>query len=209
VPKRVTGKPPKGLSDHELPGMNGDKEQLSFTKPALKIWLETEKGYVIGQGTYDLLSKIEALGSLSRAAGSLGMSYRHAWGLIRRMNTSIGGAVLKTHKGGKLGGGGSELTDLGKALLREFNESKDALLGETIESPVEKATGQAHGTVTSVRRAGDRAEVEMTGCITLSLDSKSSTAGKLAVGDMLTARILVTKVTGGEIKGIQKKRALK
>ena len=89
-------------------------------KPAYKLWLETREGYIFGKGPLSLLQKIEEVGTLSGAAEALGMSYRHAWGVIKKIEKRIGEPLLETHKGGKLGGGGAQLTETGRALIKEF-----------------------------------------------------------------------------------------
>jgi len=89
-------------------------------KPAYKLWLETREGYVFGKGTLELLQGVEQKGTLSGAAEALGMSYRHAWGVIKRVERRLGRPVLKTRKGGRRGGGGAELTETGRELVKTF-----------------------------------------------------------------------------------------
>ena len=96
-------------------------------KPVIKFWLETEKGYVFGEGSFNLLNKIQELGTLRGAAEALGMSYRHAWGILKSIERRIGKPVLETHKGGRLGGGGAKLTKDGEILLNKYLEMKKAL----------------------------------------------------------------------------------
>jgi len=95
----------------------------------IKLWLETEDGYVIGEGLFKLLSKIQELGTLSGAAKEFKMSYRHAWGVIKKSEHRIGKPLLTTHKGGKVGGGGAELTADAKLLITRYLEIKEALKG--------------------------------------------------------------------------------
>ncbi len=97
-------------------------------KLVLKIWLETDNRYVFGEGAYKILSAIRELGSLSSAAKTLGMSYRHAWGIVKTVERRFGKPILKTYKGGKLGGGGAELTEDGVFLLMKYMEVKEALM---------------------------------------------------------------------------------
>ena len=47
-----------------------------------------EDGEGFGRGRVELLQLVDELGSLSKAAKQLGMSYRGAWGKIRRPNAS-------------------------------------------------------------------------------------------------------------------------
>ena len=107
------------------------EEVLSLVKlvPKYKFWLETEDGYVFGLGSFKLLQGIQDKGTLTASAKELNMSYRHAWGIIKQIQEKVGQAIVITHKGGKDGGGGSELTPLGKELLlmylryqKAFNE---------------------------------------------------------------------------------------
>lgn len=97
-------------------------------KPVIKFWLETEEDYVFGEGPFSLLSKTQELGTLRGAAEALGMSYRHAWGIVKSVEQKIGKPVLKTHKGGKFGGGGAELTEDGRLLVNKYREVKEALV---------------------------------------------------------------------------------
>ena len=78
-------------------------------KPSGKIWIEYK-------GDAKILRAIEAEQSLSRAAEKLGMSYRYLWNYIQKIQAVLGEAVVDTYKGGKKGGGGARLTDVGKTL---------------------------------------------------------------------------------------------
>jgi len=90
-------------------------------RPAFKVWLETDEGYVFGPGVCSLLRKVEETGTLKEAAESLSMSYRFAWGLVKRAEEKLGQPLLKAHKGGRSGGGGAELTTVGRQFLDEFS----------------------------------------------------------------------------------------
>jgi len=95
-------------------------------KPAFKVWLENEGGsYVFGEGPFTLLQKVQEMGTLSDAAKALGMSYRHAWGLIKQVEALVGEPLLETRKGGKVGGGGARLTGAAKDFLEEFSRVKE------------------------------------------------------------------------------------
>ncbi|MFP3951002.1 MAG: winged helix-turn-helix domain-containing protein [Candidatus Bathyarchaeia archaeon] len=91
------------------------KPRLSF-----KIWMETDEGYVFGPGVYSILERIEETGTLKAAAEDLDMSYRYAWGLIKRAEASLDRSLIRAHKGGRSGGGGTELTETGEQYIEEF-----------------------------------------------------------------------------------------
>jgi len=94
-------------------------------RPAFKVWMETDEGYVFGPGVYSLLRKLDETGTLKVAAESLDMSYRFAWGLIKRAEEKLGAPLVSAHKGGRHGGGGVKLTDLGRRYLLEFTRLKE------------------------------------------------------------------------------------
>ncbi len=95
--------------------------------PAFKVWMETEDGYVFGPGVYSLLKKVMEVGTLKEASSELQMSYRYAWGLIRKAEEKLGEPLLSAHKGGKSGGGGAELTERGKKFLIEFQNLREQM----------------------------------------------------------------------------------
>ncbi|WP_457639990.1 winged helix-turn-helix domain-containing protein [Persephonella sp.] len=84
-----------------------------------KIWLEKEKDVVMGLGRDRLLREIDRLGSISKAAKEVGMSYKKAWSFIKTMEKRLGVKLIETKRGGK-GGGGAYLTEDAKKLLEEF-----------------------------------------------------------------------------------------
>jgi len=84
-----------------------------------RIWIEADGNVLLGEGRVRLLKAIEATGSLSKAAKSLGMSYKKAWSLIDMVNSRAEKPVITTSIGGK-GGGGAQLTVYGKSLVTAF-----------------------------------------------------------------------------------------
>src|SRR5215471_15339508 len=66
-----------------------------------KFWLTIGPRTLFGDGKADLLEAVDRLGSLRSAAQSMGMSYRHAWGLLRELDKAAGFAFLE-HSGSGL-----------------------------------------------------------------------------------------------------------
>lgn len=95
--------------------------------PAFKVWLETDDGYVFGPGVYSLLKKVTETGTLKEAASDLGMSYRYAWGLVRKAEEKLGEPLIIAHKGGRSGGGGATLTERGKQFIEEFQQLREQM----------------------------------------------------------------------------------
>lgn len=83
------------------------------------IWVEGAEGTFLGVGRVLLLEKIRDYGSITRAAGSLEMSYRKAWELVESMNRQAGKPLVVATTGGK-GGGGAVLTEAGERAIKLF-----------------------------------------------------------------------------------------
>jgi molybdate transport repressor ModE-like protein len=95
---------------------------MNETRPASKIWLETDEGYVFGPGVYSLLVVIKEKGTLKEASQQLDMSYRYAWGLIKKAENKLGAPLIKATKGGRQGGGSSQITKLGESYIKDFEK---------------------------------------------------------------------------------------
>ena len=96
-----------------------------------KLWLNTKKGQgALGDGKWKLLKTIENKGSLAEACSSLRISYRKAWGDIRKMEDALNIILVEKHRGGNKGGT-SSLTAHGKKLVKAYsnfhNETEKAV----------------------------------------------------------------------------------
>jgi len=92
---------------------------MSDYKIKSRIWVEVGDNVLVGEGRVKLLKSIEAEGSLSKAAKSIGMSYKKAWTLVDAVNKSAKEAVVTKTVGGKKGGG-TVITPYGKKLIEAF-----------------------------------------------------------------------------------------
>ena len=95
---------------------------MSEPQPASKIWLETSEGYVFGPGVYNLMKAIKKKGTLKEASQSLNMSYRYAWGLIKKAEEKLEAPLIEATKGGRRGGGSSKITELGEHFIMDFEK---------------------------------------------------------------------------------------
>jgi len=73
-----------------------------------------------GPGKADLLEALHTTGSITKAAGQLGMSYMRAWTLIKTMNRCFRGPLVLAIRGGTRGGGGAGLTETGLQVLKLY-----------------------------------------------------------------------------------------
>ena len=60
-------------------------------------------------------------GSFTKAAEELGMSYMHAWRLVKTMNSGFRAPLVELSRGGA-GHGGARITDLGVEVLALYGE---------------------------------------------------------------------------------------
>lgn len=97
--------------------------------PDFRLRLMAGGRILVGPGRADLLRLVGKHGSLSRAAGEMGMSYRHAWKLLRLTSEALGREVVTTVRGGAAGGGRTRLTPAGRSILRRYDALEKAAAG--------------------------------------------------------------------------------
>ena len=90
-------------------------------RPVARFRLRISAGetVAIGPGKIALLEAIAETGSLTSAAKTLDMSYRRAWLLLDDLNRSLKKPAVESAIGGQHGGG-SQLTDAGRALVAHY-----------------------------------------------------------------------------------------
>ncbi len=87
-----------------------------------KFWLNTkDDAVVLGEDVINLLKDIEKEGSIQAAANKNDVSYRKAWGDIKKAEEILNFCIVEKKRGGKDGGTTSLTTD-GKNMLNAFNE---------------------------------------------------------------------------------------
>lgn len=84
-----------------------------------RLWIEGPDGTFLGFGRVVLLERIREHGSISAAARSMEMSYRHAWKLVDSMNSQSSQSIVEKSTGGR-GGGGAILTEAGQRAIDCF-----------------------------------------------------------------------------------------
>jgi molybdate transport system regulatory protein len=84
-----------------------------------RVWIDGPEGTFLGYGRVVLLERIRDYGSITKAARSISMAYRHAWDLVDSMNRQALHPFVESATGGK-GGGGAKVTKDGEAAIRLF-----------------------------------------------------------------------------------------
>ena len=120
-----------------------------------RVWVEKQGKTYLAWGRVVLLERIEACGSISAAARSMGISYRHAWLLVDQINALAPFPLVVAQKGGRQGGGAS-LTPEGKKAIEGFwllvgkfqsfldEASHDSLLADLLFLKSPKAPQASH-----------------------------------------------------------------
>ncbi len=85
-----------------------------------RLWIERDGETLLSGGRVELMERIRQHGSISAAARSMGMGYRHAWELIEDMNRRSARPLIERSAGGKRGGG-TRLTPEGELALARFH----------------------------------------------------------------------------------------
>ncbi|MFX1255509.1 MAG: winged helix-turn-helix domain-containing protein [Promethearchaeota archaeon] len=105
-----------------------------------RLWLEIDDKPILGKGGALLLEDIQITGSIHKATEGRGkskkMSYRYAWGLIRKIEERLGRKIIKTYRGG-VAGGGAQLTNEGIQLLQCYSILEKAL-NRALQEALEK-----------------------------------------------------------------------
>ena len=91
-----------------------------------RVWIDGKEGTFLGYGRVVLLERIREHGSLTKAAKSMKMAYRHAWDLVDSMNRQAKRPVVELTTGGR-GGGGARVTRDGELAIQLFWKFSDDL----------------------------------------------------------------------------------
>lgn len=86
-----------------------------------RLWIDGTEGTFLGFGRIVLLERIREYGSITKAARSMEMSYRHAWELVDSMNGQARKPLVEAATGGR-NGGGARLTREGERAIELFRE---------------------------------------------------------------------------------------
>ena len=78
-----------------------------------RLWILRRQSEFLGGDRIALLEKIDELGSITKAAKAVGISYKNAWDTVNLINNLAEKPLVNRSAGGK-GGGGTSLTAEGK-----------------------------------------------------------------------------------------------
>jgi molybdate transport system regulatory protein len=174
-------------------------------KLSCKVWIEFKDKPVIGKGGAEILEAIESENSISRAAETLGMSYRYVWNYLHEIQKTLGQPIVETYKGGKAGGGGAKLTNLGRDLVGEYKQVEgylDKVLSDSCSLEVKglklsarnRFKGKVVGVEKGVITAKVKVEIKMPVTVTAVITKDAVEDLDIKVGDEVEAIVKSTEV---------------
>src|SRR5215213_4673074 len=92
--------------------------------------LRRGEGGRVGGDRIALLEAVGELGSITAAAGRMGLSYKAAWDAVQALNNLFDAPLVAAHAGGRRGGA-AELTSRGRGVLAAYRRL-EAGLAETL-----------------------------------------------------------------------------
>ncbi|NHJ85424.1 MAG: LysR family transcriptional regulator [Asgard group archaeon] len=93
----------------------------------IKFWIERKNASILGPGRLAILEAIERTNSLTQAAKECNISFKKAWKLINEINEELEQPIIITERGGKGGGGKTNLTEYGKKLIKQYQIIQEKL----------------------------------------------------------------------------------
>jgi molybdate transport system regulatory protein len=174
-------------------------------KPSCKVWIEYKGTPVLGKGGADILKAIAKEQSISKAAETLGMSYRYVWNYLQKIQKVVEAPIMETYKGGKAGGGGAKLTALGQSLIEEYQRVEGYMSEVLVDQEYWEMLGlkisarnQLQGKVVSIEKDGITAkvkvEIKAPAVITAVITKEAVEELGVKVGDEVKAVIKSTEV---------------
>lgn len=98
---------------------------MNKLKTRFKLWLSSEDAEgVFGDGKWRLLKSIDTEDSLRAASQLLHISYRKAWGDLKKAQQCLNISLVEKQRGGTLGGR-TKLTEQGKKWVKAYTRFRN------------------------------------------------------------------------------------
>src|SRR5262245_26739481 len=104
--------------------MTRTRPRPSPSRMRARLEVQTGAGATLGTARIRLLEAVDQLGSISKAARQVPMSYKTAWDALDDLDNLADHPVIERSIGGA-GGGGTRLTDYGRQLVTMYRAVED------------------------------------------------------------------------------------
>jgi len=152
----------------------------------------------LGGNQIELLEKIDELGSITKAAKAVGISYKTAWDLINTINNVADQPLVDRLTGGR-GGGGTSLTVAGKKVIAQFNIVQEEL--RKVLDNLEDRLGDTDSLFQFLRRISMKVSARNTFAGTVSAITKGAVNSEVTL-TLKGGVPLVAVVTNGAIENL-------
>ena len=85
-----------------------------------KVWLEHKNMPLMGKGRYEILKAIDKTRSIKKTATQLHITEKTIQNYIDKIEGRLGKRITSSYRGGRVGGGSTQLTPTGRQLLELF-----------------------------------------------------------------------------------------
>lgn len=162
------------------------------------LWFNQAENKYLGGDRITLLEKIDELGSITKAAKAVGISYKTAWDTVNLINNLAEKPLVDRLAGGK-GGGGTSLTIEGRKVIAQFKTIQEE--HRKFLDNLESRLGDSDGLYQFLRRIAMKVSARNTFAGTVSNITKGAVNAEVTL--LLKGGVpLVAVVTNGAIDNL-------
>jgi len=168
------------------------------SKVSGSVWLIRQEREFLGALQIGLLKAIGETGSITKAARTVGISYKTAWDSVNLINNLADKPLVERMAGGK-GGGGTSLTAEGKKIIEQFNTIQEE--HRKFLDNLESRLGDTDGLYRFLRRISMKVSARNTFAGTVSRITKGAVNAEVTLS-LKGGVPLVAVVTNGAIDNL-------
>lgn len=162
------------------------------------LWFNQAENKYLGGDRINLLEKIAELGSITKAAKAVGISYKTAWDTVNLINNLAEKPLVDRLTGGK-GGGGTSLTIEGRKVIAQFKTIQEE--HRKFLNNLESRLGDSEGLYQFLRRISMKVSARNTFAGTVSNITKGAVNAEVTLS-LKGGVPLVAVVTNGAIDNL-------
>ena len=181
--------------------MKRNREEIGLSG---SLWFNRADSRFLGGDRLSLLERIDELGSITRAAKAVGISYKTAWDTVNLINNLADTPLVERQTGGK-GGGGARLTVSGRQVVAQFRIIEEEHRKYLVN--LEQRLGDSEGLQKFLRRIAMKVSARNVFSGTVSKVTKGAVNAEVALAIKGGATIAAI-VTNGAIDNLGLKEGL-